>query len=70
MKRIFGVVAVLVTLSACTATEMKELEASDKMEDKAENYCSITMGYADDPKTLGQCKEHYIQGMMDANKTK
>lgn len=68
--RILGVLAVVASLSACTAAEMKELKSSDEMEAKADNYCGVTMGYSMDPKTMTQCKEHYIQGMMDAQKTK
>ena len=60
--------AIAVTLAGCTQAEMKELEESDAMEAKAQSYCADTMGYALDPKTLVQCKEHYIQGLKDGKK--
>ncbi|MDX1430967.1 MAG: hypothetical protein R3286_00840 [Gammaproteobacteria bacterium] len=69
MKRVFGILSVAFVLSACTAAEKQELEASNKMEEKAQYFCAITKGYANDPKTLVSCKEHYMQGMMDAQKT-
>ena len=69
MVRVFGLIAIVAVLSACTKAEMSELEESDKMEQMAYNYCAITMGYAQDPKTLDQCKVSYIQGLKDAKKS-
>lgn len=68
MVRMLGVIAIVAVLSACTKSEMKQLEESDKMENMAYNYCAITMGYEQDPKTLDQCKQHYIQGLKDGKK--
>lgn len=70
MKHLFGAIAVVVSLSACSQKEMEEMDASDAMYDKAENYCGVTMGLSGDPKTFDQCKQHYVQGMMDAKKSK
>lgn len=47
---------------------MKEMDASDAMEAKANYYCGVVKGYDMDPKPLVQCKEHYMQGLMDAAK--
>lgn len=66
---LIAMVAAVVTLAACTKSEMKELEESDAMEAKAQSYCADTMGLAQDPKSLVACKEHYIQGLKDANKS-
>lgn len=68
MKHILGAIVISAGLAACTAAEMKEMEASDAMEAKANNYCSVVKGYGMDPKTLAECKEHYIQGLKDAAK--
>ena len=68
-RRVFGVVAISVALSACTQAEMKELEESDALENKAQSYCADTMGLAQDPKSLVQCKEVYIQGHKDGQKS-
>lgn len=70
MKNVLGIVAILIGLAACTAAEKKELEASDAMEAKARNYCNVTKGYLIGDKTYMGCKEHYMQGLMDAAKTK
>lgn len=66
---LIAMVAAVVTLAACTKSEMKELEESDAMEAKAQSYCADTMGLALDPKSLVACKEHYIQGLKDASKS-
>ena len=69
MTRILGVFAVVISLSACTAAQQKEMEESNKIQEKADNYCKFTMGYKNDPKTLMACKQHYVQGAMDAQKS-
>ena len=56
-------------LTACSQAEMKQLEESDALEDKAQSYCADTMGLAQDPKSLVACKEHYIQGHKDGQKS-
>jgi len=63
------IVTALAALAACTKAEMKEMQESDAMEDKAQNYCAVTMGLAQDPKSLVACKEHYIQGLKDGQST-
>jgi hypothetical protein len=70
MKQVFGIIAILTSLVACTAAEEKELEASDAMEAKARTYCNVTQGYEIGQKTYMGCKEHYMQGLMDAAKAK
>ena len=64
-----GLLATLATLAACSKAEMKELEESDAMEAKAQSYCADTQGLALDPKSLVACKEHYMQGLKDGQKS-
>jgi len=70
MKHAIGTILMLVSLAACTAAEEKELETSDAMEAKARAYCDVKQGYEIGGKAYMQCHQHYMQGLMDAAKTK
>lgn len=65
MKRVFFIVAIVTGLTACTASEKKDMASFDAMEAKARAYCSATKGLEIGSKEYRSCNEHYMQGMKD-----